>query len=188
VKARTGSATAVGILLVGVAIAVAWLLVAPGIFGSSTQVSASGAAGATSDGASAAGLDAGLRILGGFQASQPRDPFRPLIEETTTTAVPPTTQPGETTTTIPGQTTTTVPGTTTTTGGFEPGVTVTLKSIQDVNGVLRAVVSVNGVDYTVEEGDTFASNFRVVSLDATSGVFLYLDNAFSLSVGQEILK
>ena len=84
--------------------------------------------------------------------------------------------------------TTTTTIVTTTTSGFQPGIKVVLKSIQDVNGVLRPVVSVNGVDYTVEEGDTFASNFRVVSLDTTSGVFLYLDNAFSLSVGQEILK
>jgi hypothetical protein len=54
--------------------------------------------------------------------------------------------------------------------------------------VLRATVIVDSTTYDVGEGDTFAGSFMVVSLDTDSGVFLYGDNAFELSVGQEILK
>jgi hypothetical protein len=63
-----------------------------------------------------------------------------------------------------------------------------LIEIRDVEGVLRATVKVDDTDYDVGVGDTFAGSFKVVSLDPDSGVFLYGDNAFELSVGQEILK
>ena len=47
---------------------------------------------------------------------------------------------------------------------------------------------VDGTTYDVGVDDTFADTFRVVSLDTDSGVFLNGDNAFTLSVGQQILK
>ena len=109
----------------------------------------------------------GVKVLSSFQVSQPRDPFRPLITEESSTG-----------------------GTGTGTGdGFDPsGTRVTLVEIRDIAGVLRATVKVDGADYDVGVGDTFAGDFKVVSLDPDSGVFLFGDNAFELSVGQEILK
>jgi hypothetical protein len=50
------------------------------------------------------------------------------------------------------------------------------------------VVSVDEVTYTVGVGDTFAGDFKVISLDSDSGVFMYGDNVFTLSVGQSIIK
>ncbi len=92
----------------------------------------------------------GVKVLSSFQVSQPRDPFRPLITEDSST--------GDT-----GNGTD---------NGFDPtGIRVTLVEIRDVSGVLRATVKVDGTDYDVGVGDTFATNFKVVSLDPTSGVF-----------------
>ena len=65
---------------------------------------------------------------------------------------------------------------------------MSLVETRDVSGVWRATVNVDGTDYDVGVGDTFAGDFKVVSLDADGGVFLYGDNAFELSEGQEILK
>ncbi len=116
--------------------------------------------------AQAADLIEGMRIESGLQFSQPRDPFRPLITEES--------QPGD-----PGD-------------PDDPddpdGISITLQEIRDVNGTLRATVIVDGTTYDVGVDDTFADTFRVVSLDTDSGVFLNGDNAFTLSVGQQILK
>ena len=51
-----------------------------------------------------------------------------------------------------------------------------------------AVVEVDGETSTVGVGDTFATNFKVVSLSETGGVFTFGDSAFTLAVGQSILK
>ena len=63
-----------------------------------------------------------------------------------------------------------------------------LLEVRDESGGRVAVVEVDGVAYTVEVGDTFATNFKVVSLTSNGGVFTYGDSAFSLAVGQTILK
>jgi hypothetical protein len=51
-----------------------------------------------------------------------------------------------------------------------------------------AVVEVDGQTYTVGVGDTFAGEFKVVSLSDNGGVFTYGDSAFTLAVGQSIVK
>ncbi len=90
---------------------------------------------------------------------------------------------------MPGATTTTVPGATTTTQGNVPDTKrITLLEITVDDGVYTAVVSVDDVTYTVGVGDTFAGDFKVISLDSDSGVFMYGDNVFTLSVGQSIVK
>ncbi|MGH8937476.1 MAG: hypothetical protein ACRDXD_14640 [Acidimicrobiia bacterium] len=174
---RTGTATATAILLIGTAAAAAWLLAAPMVlgpgggrlFGPLPSTSAAPPA--------PAALVEGVKVAGSFQTSQPRDPFRPLItEDGQVTGAPPPATPG-------------APGTTTPGGGFAPsGQRVALIEIREVGGVLRATVTVDGTTFEVGEGDTFAGNFKVVSLDEDSGVFLFGDNAFELSVGQAILK
>jgi len=138
-------------------------------------------------------------VVDGLQVSQPRDPFEPLIgsdggttttiddESTTTTA-----GDGSTTTTTAGDgstTTTTAGSTTTTTAGDSPdGIRVVLLEVRDEGGSLVAVVEVDGETHTVGVGDTFAVSFKVISLTGSGGVFTFGDSAFTLAVGQSILK
>ncbi len=164
---NSGTAAAVAILLIGVAIAGAWMFVAPSVFGPTESVLDGPLAETTLAAPASSGLIEGVKVLSSFQVSQPRDPFRPLITEESPT----------------GST-----GTGTGTGFDPSGTRVTLVEIRDVAGVLRATVKVDGTDYDVGVGDTFAGDFKVVSLDPDSGVFLFGDNAFELSEGQEILK
>ncbi len=161
---RSGTAAALAILLIGVALGAGWLMVAPTVFGGSEPVLEGPLPGSELAEPASAGLMEGMQVLGSFQISQPRDPFRPLITEESAAGG------GDG-------------------GGFQPsGTTVKLVEIRDVDGVLRATVEVNGTSYDVGVGDTFAGSFKVVSLDSNSGVFLFGDNAFELSVGQQILK
>jgi hypothetical protein len=112
-------------------------------------------------------------VAGGFQVSQPRDPFRPLVTEESPVAG----QPGVGGSGGSGS------------GGFNPqGTVIVLQDIRDTSGVLRATVVVNGVTYDVGVGETFAGSYKVLSLTATKGVFIFGDTAFELTVGQEILK
>jgi hypothetical protein len=184
---RTVLAVSMSILLVAAAVTSVWLMVSAGVF----RPSEARLVPVSSSGEMVAGPDVPGPGLGAFTVSQPRDPFRPLIIAPPTTTTPTdTTQPGETTTTVPGQTTTTVPGQTTTTSPTDtPGaVRVMLNEIRTEDGVRVAVVTVDGVAYTVKVGDIFADAFQVVSLSDNGGVFTYEGNAFTLAVGQSILK
>lgn len=165
-RRRTGSAAAIAILLIGAAIAAAWLVIAPSLLGGGSAVLSGPLAPTGLAAPAAVGVGDPAPVAGSFQLSQPRDPFRPLITETS----PAGTDGG-------------------TTGTFEPsGTRVRLVGVTDVAGVLRATVEVDSTSYDVGVGEAFAGSFMVVSLDTDSGVFLYGDNAFELSVGQEILK
>ncbi|NIA26064.1 MAG: hypothetical protein GWP04_10930 [Gammaproteobacteria bacterium] len=163
---RTGWAAAISILLIGAAIAGAWLVIAPSIFGTSSPTLNGPLSQADLASPAAAAVADPAPVAGSFQLSQPRDPFRPLITESS----PAGTEGGAT-------------------GTYEPsGTRVRLVGITDVGGVLRATVEVDSTSYDVGVGEAFGGSFMVVSLDTDSGVFLYGDNAFELSVGQEILK
>lgn len=163
-----GSAAALAILLIGVAGAALWLLVAPDLLAPGRGRIRGPLPSTSAAPPAPAALVEGAKIAGQFQTSQPRDPFRPLIDEETGAPV----EPGGV-----GE------------DGFAPSDTqVTLVEIREVDGVLRATVTVDGTSYDVGEGDTFADNFQVVSLEEDSGVFLFGDNAFELDVGQSILK
>ncbi len=183
---RSLTASVVAILLVATAVVSVWLVATNGVFA---------AAGPGLDGPLPAApgtiapfvlTDDGLGLTSAFQVAQPRDPFEPLIDDATTTTA------GTTTTTTTGDTTTTTgAGTTstTTTDGFEPDTRrVVLLEIREEDGTRRAVLTVDGETYVVAVGEAFAENFRVVSLSENSGVFLYGDSAFTLAVGQAILK
>ena len=63
-----------------------------------------------------------------------------------------------------------------------------LLEVRDETGGRVAVVEVDGTTYTVGVGDTFATSFKVVSLTDNGGVFTYGSSAFTLAVGQSILK
>jgi len=73
-------------------------------------------------------------------------------------------------------------------GGSTPATTVTLLDIRKQGGKLVATVEVNGKDYTASEGQTFATNFRVVSLSSSCGTFVFGDERFSLCIGQQVNK
>lgn len=169
-RPRSGVATAVAILLIGLGFAAAWWAVAPGVLGVDQTRPGAGLDGAlaetvVADAAPASALTEGVRISTSIQVAQPRDPFRPLVSD------------GGGGTASP-----------------DDRLTFGLVSVNEVSGVPRAVVQVDNVEYTVGVGDTFAGNFKVVSLtpaeagDAGSGVFQYGDNTFEASVGQSILK
>lgn len=126
----------------------------------------------------------------------PRDPFKPLIDEndplaSTTTTIG--TGSTTTTTTAGGSSTsttsTTVAGSTTSTTGFVPGtVTVALKEIRTVAGALQATIEVDGINYIVREGDSFAGDFTVVTLYSDRAVLTFQGRTFELRVGEAILK
>jgi hypothetical protein len=174
-RPRSGMATAIAILLIGVGFAAVWWAFAPSILGidrpSSQAVSLEGdyAGAVVADAAPASALAEGIRISTSIQVSQPRDPFRPLVSDSS----------GGGTVTRP-----------------DDRLTFGLVSVAEVDGVPRAVVRVDNVEYTVGVGDTFAGNFKVVSLTASdstagvqaSGVFQFGDNTFEAAVGQSILK
>ncbi len=65
---------------------------------------------------------------------------------------------------------------------------VLLLEVREQNGSRVAVLEVDGETSTVGVGDTFSDSFKVVSLTDTGGVFTYGDSAFTLAVGQSILK
>lgn len=158
-----GTAAAVGILLIGTALAAAWLLVAPWLLGGGRPSRYAGPSNTPSTiqapQAQAAALLPGVKIAES-QLSQPRDPFRPLLGPTDTT---------------PGN------------GGNED-LRVRLVEVRTVAGVERVTVIVDGQSYDVGVGESFAGNFKLVSIDSDSAVFLFGDNAFELLEGQEVLK
>ena len=171
----SGLAAVIAILMVGVAVAMGWLIFSGTIFTPTNPLLSGPLAGSEVLTVDAPELIEGTRIESAVQFSQPRDPFRPLITEVLEGG-----EGGERE--GDGTTVTTVPDDQT------DGISVTLQEIRDVNGTLRATVIVDGVTYDVGVDDVFAETFRVVSLDVDSGVFMNGDNVFTLSVGQQILK
>lgn len=186
---RTLLSIVVSLVLVGTAGASVWLMASAGVFTGAEQALPSGPNPA---GTAAIVPGAGGPISPGVQVAQPRDPFQPLITapagggegETTTTGAG-----GSTTTVAGGSTTTVAGGSTTTTNADAPdGIRVKLLEVRDTSTGRLAVVEVDGETYAVRVGETFATSFKVVSLTANGGVFTYGDSAFTLAVGQSILK
>ncbi len=65
---------------------------------------------------------------------------------------------------------------------------VTLVSIDGSGSNRVATVLVDGTEYQVKVGDTFAGSYKVKSLTAECGTFVFGDEQFTLCEGQEILK
>jgi hypothetical protein len=177
-------ATFLGIALVGIAAVIAGLVISSGVLWGDDEPASIQSAGPNLGDLSDVGgvaLDdlQPAAVAAGFQA-QPRDPFKPLIPNGTTNTTG--------TTDATGSTVTTIPGTTSSTDFTPDTYRVSLTAINEVAGVLRARVVVNGVVYDVGVGDTFAGVFKLVSLTTTQATFMFGDRAFVLSIGQEILK
>jgi len=112
------------------------------------------------------------------QAFEGKDPFQPLVvpAPAATGSQAPAPQPTGSETGVTGGSTT------------SSAKTVTLIDIRKQSGVLKATVDVDGKDYTVAEGETFAGNFKLISLNSSCGTFVFGDERFSLCVGQEVQK
>jgi len=182
---RTLLSVLVSLLLVGTAVASVWLMASAGVF-TGGEPALRGAPEGPGTVAAAPG-GAPLNPSSDYQVGQPRDPFEPLVPDATTT-----TAGGSTTTTTgDGSTTSTTAGgsTTSTTQDDDPdGTRITLLEVREEGGERVAVVRVDDITYTVGVGDTFATSFKVVSLSENGGVFTYGDSAFTLAVGQSIVK
>lgn len=103
-----------------------------------------------------------------------KDPFRPLVTAGGIGGAP---SPGGTASPGPS-------------GGPSGGDAqrVTLVSITGSGSARQATVLVDGQEYTVSEGETFAGSYRVKSLTADCGTFVFGDEQFTLCEGQEVLK
>jgi hypothetical protein len=151
---------------------------------STTTTIAPGAAGAPSE---------------SFEVFNTKNPFQPLINPAGAGGG----GGGSTATTVPGGSTgsTGAGGTTETTvagaGGASGGAAtaprrsqqVALLNVYTKGGKTVADVRVNDTVYTaVAPGQTFATNFQVVSLQGQCGTFLFGDERFQLCKGEEVLK
>ncbi len=138
-----------------------------------------------------------------FEVFAPKDPFKPLVSPVAQegTGTPPaggvdadgdgqidpgtgTTDPGTGTGTGTGD------GDGTGTGGGESvgGHRVSLVDVFRGEHGPRAQVQVDGTVYTVDEGERFAENFQLLSINGECATMLYGDDQFTLCEGEEILK
>ena len=104
-----------------------------------------------------------------------KDPFEPLVAPSSAPASGGTPTPGPS-------------------GGPSGGGTsgqsnrVTLIDVFTQDGERQATVDVDGTEYTVHPGDTFATNYRLLSLTSSCGNFVFGDERFTLCIGQEVRK
>ena len=117
-----------------------------------------------------------------FEVFAPKDPFEPLVTEggggTTTEG-----------TTGGGQNTGAASAPAPTTGGESVGGhRVRLVDVFTQGGRQRAQVQVDGTVYTVDEGETFAESFEVLSVSNDCATMLFGDDQFTMCEGEEILK
>lgn len=68
------------------------------------------------------------------------------------------------------------------------GHEVELIDVFEENGARRITIRVDSTLYTVGEGETFADNFRVLSIDPPCATLLYGDNQFTLCEGERVRK
>lgn len=65
---------------------------------------------------------------------------------------------------------------------------VAVVDVYNEDGEDRAQIRVDGTVYTVDEGENFGENFRLVSASGRCATILYGDDEFTLCEGEEILK
>jgi hypothetical protein len=65
---------------------------------------------------------------------------------------------------------------------------VRLVDVFTQGGRQRAQVQVDGTVYTVDEGETFAESFEVLSVSNDCATMLFGDDQFTMCEGEEILK
>jgi hypothetical protein len=119
-----------------------------------------------------------------FEVFAPKDPFEPLVNEG-----------GGGGSTTGGTTTGGEPnagaavGPAPSAGGESVGGhRVRLVDVFTQGGRERAQVQVDGTVYTVDEGETFAENFELLSVSDDCATMLFGDDQFTMCEGEEILK
>lgn len=113
------------------------------------------------------------------------NPFRPLWTppvETTTTVAAPAAAPA-TTDAPPATTGGTTTGTSTTTTQK-----VALMSVFTKDGISYAQTKVGDVVYLPRVGAEFATSFKLLAVTTKTATYLFGDEQFTLSVGQEVVK
>ena len=125
-----------------------------------------------------------------FQVFAPRDPFEPVViagggggSGTS----------GPFGTPAPAATDGTSTGTTSTSGSGDGSVSVTGHRVKLIDtftqgGSQKARIQVDDTVYTVAPGETFATNFKLLSIQSKCITAFFGDDQFSLCEGQEILK
>lgn len=123
-----------------------------------------------------------------FEVFESKDPFRPLV-------LPPTLGGTGTSTGTTSSGGTTSGGTTTSTGGGAAGGAaptggqqVTLLDVFSDGAANKAQIKVGSTVYTVVVGETFATNFKLVSISGTCTTLLHGDDKFTLCEGEQVFK
>ena len=129
-----------------------------------------------------------------FEVFAPRDPFEPLVSAFGGGGGGGAVDGGDGDVTVDGGGDGTVDGNGTVDRDPEPdGDTIGTHRVEVVdvytaNGQGRAQIQVDGTVYTVDEGEGFADNFRLVSTSGSCATILFGDDEFTLCEGEEILK
>jgi hypothetical protein len=192
----SGRSTRSGILL-GIAGALIASLLVYQVFlksdGSSTASSAGTPAAATAPATPASTTTTTVPLEpelpnGSFDELSLRDPFQPVGEVPTDTGD---TTATTTATTVPTSSDT-FPTTATTSPTQNPAGTtqVALLDVTDTGGgVLVARVRVGTTEYSVQAGEVFAGNYKLVQFtSATCADFTFADSPFSLCTGEQVIK
>ena len=124
-----------------------------------------------------------------FDVFTTKDPFQPLVTDSASTSF----DQATTNTTAPpvdNSTGVTAPPTIPQAQAPAAGTPVSVLEVTSATGTTVARVQVGSTVYTVAVGETFATSYRVVSLDAGTGCgqFQYGDTPFELCVGPQTLK
>jgi hypothetical protein len=126
---------------------------------------------------------------GSFDVFTTKNPFQPLVVETSTTGTGTT---GETTETsaAPADETVTPPPTVPSEQAPAASTPVSVLEVYQEGTVVKARMQVGANSYVVGVGETFATSYKVISLDVATGCgqFQYGDSTFPLCVGEQVLK
>jgi hypothetical protein len=168
---------------VAVAVAVFVLLVAGGSEKGSGPSAPTVAAGTNTNGSAAKGATSnGHQKPASTLVFSGRDPFQALVSVPTVTGgtPAPTSSTAPTVSPAPSPSPAPADGSSTTIDGH----TVVLDDIFTASGQTKVQVEVDGAVYTIQVGDTFATSYKLVSVNGSTANFLYGDQPFSLTQPQ----
>lgn len=202
---RAAAPLGVGAVAVAVLLAVLFAVDGPGSALGGVQPQETPTATPTTDATEAPATEIEARVTS-YEVFLARDPFDPVVPEpqagggggtggngTGTPPLPPTTPTTPTSPTTgpsPSPTDPSTPPSGCVTNGTVTcdGKTVSLVDVYEQDGTPRASVMVDQVLYDVGSGDTFADNFRVLSIEAPCVTLQFGDDRFSLCEGESVLK
>lgn len=120
-----------------------------------------------------------------FEVYQTRDPFKPVVETSSSVSVPITgTTSGNSTATASAPTAATTADTTT-----AAKTALSLESVSNKGGINYATIKYGAASYDLKTGDRVGSSpYQVQQIGSDNVTLLYGDEPFSLKVGQEVYK